>query len=242
MSADQAAALIEVHGLELELAGRLVLDIETLRIERGQVVTLVGPNGSGKTTLLKLAAGLLRARRGRFSCLGTAMSPRQAANFCRGRHIYLHQTPYMFDATVEDNVAYGLKQRGRDFTQRRIEIRDALAWAQLDHLVHRRAAELSVGERQRVALTRARILAPSLLLLDEITANMDENSRRRSLEMIADLKRSGSSVVFATHDHAPLAALSDTMLELDQGRLVGGRRAAAAVIPLRRERGTPEKP
>ena len=155
-------------------------------------------NGSGKTTLLKVLAGLLAPQEARFKCLGVSMAGRTAARFCRGRHIYLHQTPFMFDGSVEENVSYGLRQRRRDGMQRRIEIRDALAWAQLEHLVHRRANELSVGEQQRVALTRARILAPSLLLLDEITANMDADSRKRTYEMIVDLRRAGSSIVFAS--------------------------------------------
>ena len=240
MTSESSTALMEIRDLKLSLANRAVLDIESVRIERGQIVMLAGDNGSGKTTLLKIMAGLLTASHGKFSCLGSPMSGAGAARFCRGRHIYLHQTPYMFDGTVEDNVAYGLKQRGRDSSQRRIEIRDALAWADLEHLVHRRANELSTGEKQRVALTRAKILTPTVMLLDEITANMDSDSRRRTYAMIADLKRAGSSVVFATHDHEPLEAIADVRLELANGRLAEGTRQAASVIPLRRDNAKPE--
>jgi tungstate transport system ATP-binding protein len=238
---DPAQPLLAVRGLEFAFGGRRVLDVGQLRIARGEAILLVGDNGSGKTTLLKILAGLLVAARGEFTCLGTTRAPRAAARFCRGRHVYLHQSPYMFDGTVEENIAYGLRQRGRDSAQQRIEIRDMLAWAELGHLVHRPARQLSTGEKQRVALTRARILAPSLLLLDEITANMDADSRRRTHTMIADLRRAGSSVVFATHDHASLEALCDQRLELAGGQLVDVPLTAGAdVIPLRRDGVTTE--
>ncbi|MEQ8662438.1 MAG: ABC transporter ATP-binding protein [Gammaproteobacteria bacterium] len=236
MTPESGSALLEVNGLGFAFGPHAVLDVERLRVARGEAILLVGDNGSGKTTLLKILAGLLVAAHGAFRCLGNPMNPREAARFCRGRHVYLHQSPYMFDGSVEDNIAYGLKLRGRDLTQRRIEIRDMLAWADLDHLVHRPARQLSTGEKQRVALTRARILAPSLLLLDEITANMDGASRRRTHAMIADLKQAGSSVVFATHDHASIEALCEQRLALTEGRLEALRTAAGAdVIPLHRD-------
>lgn len=239
MSNPEPSALVEVRELEVWLGRRRVLDVGELRIERGAIVMLTGDNGSGKTTLLKCLAGLLLARRARFRCLGVDMARRAAARFCRGRHIYLHQTPYMFDGTVEDNVAYGLKQRGRELAHRRVEIRDALEWAGLEHLVHRAAKTLSTGEKQRVALTRARILAPSLLLLDEITANMDTASRRRTYDMVADLRRAGSSVVFATHDHEPVESISDAHYALEEGRLAERQVTAASVVPLRRDTPRP---
>lgn len=234
MNAGAGASLIGVTGLGLRLARRKVLDVERIVIERGQVSILTGPNGAGKTTLLKVLAGLLQANEGHFECLGSAMAPAAAARFCRGRHIYLHQTPYLFDGTVADNIAYGLKQRGRDAAERRIEIRDALAWAGLEHLGARSARELSAGERQRVALTRARILNPALLLLDEITANMDTASRRRTYSLIADLREGGSSVVFATHAGDDVDITIDARLEMAEGRLRSPR-TGAAVIPLRRD-------
>jgi tungstate transport system ATP-binding protein len=234
MNRDDDAPLVELLGVRFERGRRRVLDIEHLALARGQVLLLGGANGSGKTTLLKLLAGLLVATGGVFRCLGATLAPRTAARFCRGRHVYLHQAPYLFDGTVEDNVAYGLKLRGRDPGQRRIEIRDALAWADLAHLVHRPARQLSAGEQQRVALVRARILSPALLLLDEITANMDRDSRRRTYALVDDLRRRGSSVVFASHDPEPRTALEATGLVLADGRLAATPPPSAAVIPLSR--------
>ncbi|MGR8920249.1 MAG: ABC transporter ATP-binding protein [Gammaproteobacteria bacterium] len=233
MSAAQSSPLLELVDLGVVLGGRHVLDVSHVRVERGQVVLLTGDNGAGKTTLLKTMAGLLRAGRGTFNCLGTVMPPRRAQRFCRGRHVYLHQTPYMFDGTVRDNIAYGLRRRGRDLAQQAVEIEDALDWAGLEHLAARPARRLSTGEKQRVALTRAKILNPPLLLLDEITANMDANSRQRTCELVADLKRAGASVIFATHDRDAIGTLADVELELAAGRVVAGEPPRASVLPLR---------
>ena len=235
-------ALIEVSDLVLDRGGRRVLDIAHLRVDRGRAILLCGANGSGKTTLLKTLAGLLIASGGNFHCLGSPMTPTAGARFCRGRYIYLHQTPYMFDGTVADNVAYGLGQRGRDRAQRHLEIRDALVWAELDHLIARPALQLSTGEQQRVALVRARILAPPLLLLDEITANMDSASRQRTHAMLSDLERAGSSVILATHDPAAAALAHAERIDLDAGRLVAPSRSAgpAEVIPLHRNLARPD--
>lgn len=229
-------ALIEVTDLGVELGRRRVLDVAELQIERSRIVLLCGDNGSGKTTLLKVLAGLLIAGRGVFHCLGSRMSPRSAARFCRGRHVYLHQTPYLFDGTVAANVSYGLELRGHDRARREVEIREALAWAGLDHLADRPSAQLSTGEKQRVALVRARVLAPPLLLLDEITANMDKTSRQRVHTMLADFQRAGSSVVIATHDSDALATLATARVELAGGRVIERSPAAgnATIIPFQR--------
>lgn len=235
-----ALPLIALDAVTVSRGRRPVLDIAELQIDPGQVLALSGANGAGKTTLLKLLAGLLVADRGTLACLGTPLAPHAAARYCRGRHVYLHQTPYMFEGSVEDNVAYGLVARVRDFAARRIEIRAALTWAELGALATRRAKTLSLGEQQRVALTRAKVLAPALLLLDEITANLDADNRRRIYALIADLKRAGTSVVFASHDPEPVAAHADLHLELVDGHLQRYAPYTSAVVPLRPP-GHPER-
>lgn len=224
--------LIEIRNLRLQLAGRDVLNIDHLSITRGEVTLVVGENGSGKTSLLKVIAGLHTSTEAQFFCLGAELEGKQAARFCRGRHVYLHQTPYLFDGTVEDNIVYGLRLRGQPRSQCQLEAQDALSWAQLDHLTHRDVRALSTGERHRVALTRAKVLSPSLLLLDEITANMDTESRQRTYHLIADLKRGGASVLFATHDQASLEGINDRTLKMHQGTLETAA-TGSIVVPLR---------
>ena len=242
MIAHTLAPLFEAHGLTQQRGGRQVLAIDALRLDAAQIVLLTGANGAGKTTLLKVLAGLSIADRGVFQCLGTPMSCVEAARFCRGRHVYLHQTPYMFDTTVEQNIAYGLRVRGQSPAARQAEVRAALAWAGLDALATRPARELSLGEQQWVALTRAYVLAPSTLLLDEITANLDGDHRRQVHDMLLALRERATCVVFATHDPAPLLSRVDSHLHLDAGRLALPTRSAVQIIPLRREGGRPERP
>lgn len=237
---ERTPALFEVAGLRFARRGRCLLEVDTLSIERGRLLMLNGANGSGKTTLLKLLAGLLTAAEGRCTALGMALSPRAAARYCRGRHVYLHQAPYMFDASVEQNVAYGLRLRGLAGSSLRAEVAAALGWSDLAHLADVPARELSVGEQQRLALTRARILKPALLLLDEITANMDPDNRRRACELVLDLRHSGSSIVFASHHEEALTAVCDQHWLVDAGRVSLRETRHAQVIPLYREPRQPE--
>jgi tungstate transport system ATP-binding protein len=226
-------ALLRLQDIRVVRAQRTVLDIAEFALAPAEIVALRGANGAGKTTMLKLLAGLLQATRCHWTLLGTPLEPRLAARYCRGRHVYLHQVPYMFEGTVIDNLAYGLTVRGRDHATRRVEIQAALAWAGLEALATRRAKSLSLGEQQRVALTRAKVLAPPVLLLDEITANLDGENRRRTYHLIAELKRGGTSVVFASHDPEAVAAHADRHLELVAGTLHIAPEFASGVVPLR---------
>jgi len=216
VSAMHADALLLLRGLIVHRAGREVLALDELRFARGAVMALVGDNGAGKTTLLKVLAGLLRATQGEFVCDGNTMNAARARRYCRGRYVYLHQSPYMFDCSVADNVAYGLRFRA---DRRASTVADALAWADLSALAPRPARQLSLGEQHRVALTRARVLAPPLLLADEVTANMDAENRARTHALFADLRTAGSTVVVATHELTSIAASCDAILRLANGRL-----------------------
>jgi molybdenum cofactor guanylyltransferase len=106
----------------------------------------------------------------------------------------------MFDRSVADNIAYGLRNKGLPAEQIRGKVEQALDWAGILHLAGRNARRLSGGEKQRVALTRARILAPRLLLLDEPMANMDLESREQTLGLIGRLKSDGIGAIVTSHE------------------------------------------
>lgn len=233
MSLNESRPGVSIRNLELSFGKRRILSCDTLEFTPGSIVLLSGPNGSGKTSLLKVLAGLLKPDRATISCNGSAMSVQAAMAFWRGRHIYLHQQPYLFDTTVAANIGYGLKLRGHSRVQRDLQIRSALEWAELDHLADRPTNMLSTGERQRIALTRAKLLNPSALLVDEIIANMDTASRARSRELLLELSRAGVTIVVASHETGQFEDIADAHLELDGGRLVS-RHAGAQVIPIDR--------
>jgi tungstate transport system ATP-binding protein len=216
VSATLGDTLLMLRGVTVHRAHREVLALDGLRLARGAVVALIGDNGAGKTTLLKVLAGLLRATQGEFVCDGDTMHATRAWRYCRGRYVYLHQSPYMFDCSVAENVAYGLRFHANARTS---TVADALAWAELGALATRPARQLSLGEQQRVALTRARVLAPPLLLADEVTANMDAENRARTRVLFDDLRTRGTTVMVATHELKSNASSYDAIVRLADGRL-----------------------
>ncbi len=201
------------------LQRRTILDIDYMAIRKGECVVIHGDNGAGKTTLLKILAGLITPDQGVFTLNGIELTWRQAFRQFRNDVVYLHQTPYLFDRSVEDNVAYGLKFRKQNRAQVQKKVETALEWAGLSDLAKRNARDLSGGEKQRVALTRARIIEPKLLLLDEPTTAMDKVSRRQTISLIGDLANSGNSVYIATHESANTYQ-SQRVVEIDQGKLI----------------------
>jgi tungstate transport system ATP-binding protein len=211
--------ILRYNGLRKSIHGQLLLDIDTLAIHEHSCVALSGRNGAGKSTLLRIIAGLETPDSATVSFEGQVLSWRR---LCRKMHtqiIYLHQHPYLFDSSVTDNIAYGLRRRGLPLRNISSKVSEALDWAGISHLQLRNAHDLSGGERQRVAFARARILSPRILLLDEPTSNMDSESRGQSYRMIKRLKEEGVSIIVASHEFHTIAHLCDEHLSLQSGQL-----------------------
>ncbi len=213
------AVVLELLDTRMSFNGRRLFDVKRLAFGSESCLVLTGPNGSGKTTLLKIAAGLLTPERAAVNFDGQEFSWRSAYQTLRQRVVYLHQFPYMFDASVFDNVAYGLRRSGVPAPEVRARVREALEWAGLTGHETQNARSLSGGEKQRVALARARVLSPHLLLLDEPTANMDEDGRERILFFIRRMVSDGFTVAVATHDRQLVHQVGQVHLHLEAGRL-----------------------
>lgn len=199
--------------------GQALLDIDDFVVPAVGCLLLSGRNGSGKTTLLKIVAGL-EPPDGADVQFGDVTLPWQMARHRYRRDvIYLHQQPYLFDCSVADNVGYGLRSAGMARAAVAARVAQGLETAALAHLASRNARELSGGEKQRVALTRALVLAPRLLLLDEPLASLDEDARERTLVFIHELKSHGIAVLLTSHERLSLAAVADYHYELSEGRL-----------------------
>ncbi len=214
-----AQVLMVFSNVRKTIAGRCLFDIPQLVIEQGRCMLLSGENGAGKTTLLKIVAGLEAPDRADVHYRDQVLPWKAARRFCRGQAVYLHQTPYLFDASVADNVAYGLRRAGVARAEARKHVAETLTWAGLEHLSERNARQLSGGEKQRVALARARILSPRLLLLDEPTASMDQEARERTYFLIQRLRSEDMAVVIASHELERLMPLGDVHLHLHKGQL-----------------------
>jgi molybdenum cofactor guanylyltransferase len=206
--------LLRLEGLRKSFGKRVLLDIGVLEIPQRTCMVLSGRNGAGKTILLKIIAGLEPPDRLDVHYQGQTLPWHLARRSLQRDVIYLHQHPYMFDRSVEDNVAYGLKQAGVTQSATRPKVRQALEWAGLKHLALENARCLSGGEKQRVALARARVLSPRLLLLDEPFANMDLEAREQTLFFILRLKDEGISTIVTTHEPTVAKLFGDLHIHL----------------------------
>ncbi len=213
--------ILRFEGIGKRYDGKTVLDIDSLKVEKGSVHALVGPNGSGKTTLLEIAALINEPSSGTVFVRGKDATSSGAARRKLRREVTLvDQNPYLFDTTVQRNIAFGLKARGLSGAEIRSRVGAALENVGLASLASRRAPGLSAGEAQRIALARAMALRPSLLLLDEPTANVDafhvqilENLIREAVD------REGTTVMFATHSLTQSYRLAGTIHHLVEGRV-----------------------
>ncbi len=211
--------VIRLQGVKMRMGGEPLLDVACFELPAGSCTILSGRNGAGKTTLLKIAAGLQRPDAARVQTENGSFDWRSARPTLRKHSIYMHQHAYMFDLSVGDNVAYGLRKAGVPAAERKDRAHTALEWAGLAHLVARNARHLSGGERQRLALARARVLSPAVLLLDEPTTNMDQQARQQSFFLIRRMVSEGTGVVIASHDRQIVSQLGDRHLHLADGGL-----------------------
>jgi len=195
-----SAPLFAAEGLVKRFGERVLFDGARLAFDAGNGYALLGANGSGKTTVLRIIAGLEPAQEGRLAFRSQAASVGNYPEAWRPEIVYVHQQPYLFHTTIENNLEYGLARRGIPRDVRQKCVRDALAWAGLTDRRKVPPHKLSGGERQRVALARAKVLDPTLLLLDEPTANLDGDARRQVLELVTALCIENHTVVVASHD------------------------------------------
>ena len=215
------APLLELEDLKVVRGGALVLDLPRFSLRPGEVVSLIGPNGSGKTSLLLSVICLLERAAGQVRWRGEEVTTPGAALALRRRVALLQQEPHLFDTTVRDNVASGLRLRGLGRTEIRGTVQASLERFRLVGLADRAARTLSGGEARRVSLARALAVAPDVLLLDEPFANLDAPTRQ---EITADLERSirgaGLAAIVVTHDRTEALRLSDRMVVMKAGRVV----------------------
>lgn len=222
MTALSAIALQNVHLSLGEGAGRVhILKGIDLEIEQGTAVGLIGPSGSGKSTLLMVMAGLERADKGSVRVAGTDLSPLSEDGLARfrGQNVGIifqsfHLVPNM---TALENVAVPLELAGD---------RDAFAKAKreleavgLGHRLSHYPAQMSGGEQQRVAVARALVVEPKILIADEPTGNLDESTGNQIVElMFSAQKARNMTLVLVTHDPA-LARRCDRMVRVRSGEI-----------------------
>jgi ABC-2 type transport system ATP-binding protein len=196
-AAAQAPA-IEAHGLTRRFGSVLAVDGVDLEVQRGEIFGCLGPNGSGKSTLMRMLLGLLRPTAGSARVLGCSM-PRECERL-RSSVGYMTQRFSLYeDLSVRENLDFAARVFGLAAARRRARIEAALADYRLERYAGTRAAALSGGYKQRLALAAATIHEPRLLVLDEPTAGVDPQSRREFWEELFELASGGTTVFVSTH-------------------------------------------
>lgn len=213
--------ILEVKDLQVMKAGSLVLDIPALMIEEGEILSLIGPNGAGKTALLQTLARLIKPAAGEFFFKGQQASPNHSDLEYRRRVAMVFQEPLLFNTTVFENVASGLKIRGMQRPEIRKIVAENLEQFGISHLLHRSARKISGGEAQRVALARAFATRPEVLLLDEPFSSLDPPTRESLLaDLESILRQTKTTTLMATHDRLEALRLSDRVAVMNQGRIL----------------------
>jgi len=214
-----STAQVEIRNLTKVYHGKKVLDIPSLTIKQGIIYGVMGPNGSGKSTLLSILSLLLPPTSGKIFFKGKNLDELDVHQQ-RQKMTLVLQNPFLFNTTVEKNIAYGLKYRGINKGEEKKMVAEFLKLVRLDGFEKRRAWELSGGEIQRIAIARALALSPQILLLDEPSSNVDQGSLDIIEQSIKEINRKGrTTVIMATHDITQTYRLSDEVICLFEGKL-----------------------
>jgi len=213
--------ILEAKDIQVIRGGTLLLDISSLLIHEGEILSLIGPNGAGKTTLLQTLSYLSKPFQGEIFFRGKKIEANHSVLEYRRKLAMVFQEPLLFDTTVFNNVASGLKIRGMARGEIRRAVMEQLDRFGIGHLSDRSARTLSGGEAQRTSLARAFALCPEILLLDEPFASLDPPTRDSLLEDLEHiLQQTRTTAIFATHDRLEALRLSDRIAVMNTGRIL----------------------
>jgi ABC-2 type transport system ATP-binding protein len=220
--------VISASEVTRRFGGRLAVDRLTLTVQAGEIFGLLGPNGAGKTTTLRMLGGLIAPTTGSVAIDGQGFT-RENAGALRARIGFLTETPGLWDhLTVADNLLVYAKLF--EVARPDLAVEHVLRLFELWDRRGDRVALLSKGMKQKLALARALVHAPGIVLLDEPTANLDPKTSRAVRDLLLDLRRQGRAIVISTHNLAEVERLADRVGLISTSLIAMGEPAA-----LRRE-------
>lgn len=214
-----AQPYLEIRDLKKYYGTKTILDIDSIAIERGEVLAIIGPNGAGKSTFLRVVAHLEKPATGtiKFNLVNGSSGDLDI----RRKLAMVFQEPLLFTGKVFYNIAYGLKIRKVSPSEIDRRVENIAGMFGISHLLDLPSHSLSGGEAQRVSLARAFVLEPELLLLDEPMASLDPPTKE---SLLADLRRIlnelDTTVIYVTHERTEATILADRLAVMDQGKIV----------------------
>jgi lipoprotein-releasing system ATP-binding protein len=228
--------MIDIKDIRKSFGQLEVLKGITMHINRGEIVSIVGPSGAGKTTLLQIVGTLDRPDSGTIIIDGTDVSTlrdRQLSYF-RGRNIgfifQFHQLLPEFTAT--ENIMMPALIAGTSRKEARTKAEELLAYMGLSDRANHKPAQLSGGEKQRIAVARALINNPAVVLADEPSGSLDSRNKQELHQLFFDLRdKLGQTFVIVTHDEE-LARITDRTIHLKDGLIVDAETAVTPSVPI----------
>ncbi|SDZ05366.1 ABC transporter ATP-binding protein [Tindallia californiensis] len=207
---------LTMTSLTKKYQNRTVLNIPELELEEGYLWGIIGPNGSGKSTLMKIIAGLLEASSG-----SVHYEDKKLKGAVKKSMTLVFQKPYLLRTTVFQNIAYPLQIRGDAEKEIRERVNELLESFEIESLRDQKAWTLSGGEGQKVALARALIFKPRLLMLDEPTANIDPSSIMLLEERILEYyKQEKPTILMVTHNIQQTRRLCNRVAFMNEGKVL----------------------
>ncbi len=219
---DRMAPILEASDITRSYAGWPALQAGYMAFEPAEIAAICGPNGAGKSTLLRILALIEHPDTGALMFDGRPLSRHGDWFAARKKVTMVHQNPYPFQGSVFQNVSYGLSVRKAGAPETEARVKEALSLVGLDGLEKQRASTLSGGELQRMAIARAIVCDPRVLILDEPTAAVDSGRVREVEHLIHDLReKKGMTIIIATHDRDQASRLAHRIVSIDRG-IIGG--------------------
>lgn len=217
MATAKKEPMVQFKGILKRFGKVVAVEKMDFKIEEGTLVTLLGPSGCGKTTLLRMVAGLEEPTEGDIFIKGvrindTPIHKRNLGMIFQNYALFPHKT-------IFENVAFGLKYRNVSRQQVKEKVTRALEMVRLPGMENRMPAQLSGGQQQRIAMARAIVIEPDVLLMDEPLSALDENLREQMRREVDNLQQMlGVTTIFVTHDQREALSMSDKILVMKDGR------------------------
>ncbi len=213
--------LLEAKALVVERGGSRVLDLPGFVLRENETVAIIGPNGAGKSSLLLSLANLIPVSSGHLYFRQEEIQFSRDGTGYRRRLAMVFQEPLLFDTTVAENVASGLKIRGKGRRETAEKVDECLERFRISHLAGRSARKLSGGEAQRTSLARAFATEPELILLDEPFSSLDLLARKALLEDLGNsIRSSGVTALITTHHREEVYHLADRVVVMEGGTII----------------------